>query len=125
MTIKKRLFLSNLFMLLIPAMVSVLILAVSLLFFVNVVYKQVMDETVREENTVHLEHLLMEQAKEFLQTKHEVLTDSHLYQTVEKYVGTQEIQLQIYQGDAQICSMGTSTQALASQSLQELSLIHI
>ena len=87
MTIKKRLFLSNLFMLLIPAMVSVLILAVSLLFFVNVVYKQVMDETVREENTVHLE----------------------------------EIQLQIYQGDAQICSMGTSTQALASQSLQELS----
>ena len=90
MTIKKRLFLSNLFMLLIPAMVSVLILAVSLLFFVNVVYKQVMDETVREENTVHLEHLLMEQAKEFLQTKHEVLTDSHLYQTVEKYVGTQE-----------------------------------
>ena len=40
-------------MLLIPAMVSVLILAVSLLFFVNVVYKQVMDETVREENTVH------------------------------------------------------------------------
>ena len=121
MTIKKRLFLSNLFMLLIPAMVSVLILAVSLLFFVNVVYKQVMDETVREENTVHLEHLLMEQAKEFLQTKHEVLTDSHLYQTVEKYVGTQEIQLQIYQGDAQICSMGTSTQALASQSLQELS----
>ena len=121
MTIKKRLFLSNLFMLLIPAMVSVLILAVSLLFFVNVVYKQVMDETVQEENTVHLEHLLMEQAKEFLQTKHEVLTDSHLYQTVEKYVGTQEIQLQIYQGDAQICSMGTSTQALASQSLQELS----
>jgi len=102
-------------------MVSVLILAVSLLFFVNVVYKQVMDETVQEENTVHLEHLLMEQAKEFLQTKHEVLTDSHLYQTVEKYVGTQEIQLQIYQGDAQICSMGTSTQALASQSLQELS----
>ena len=66
MTIKKRLFLSNLFMLLIPAMVSVLILAVSLLFFVNVVYKQVMDETVREENTVHLEHLLMEQAKEFV-----------------------------------------------------------
>ncbi len=78
MTIKKRLFLSNLFMLLIPAMVSVLILVVSLLFFVNVVYKQVMDETVREENTVHLEHLLMEQAKEFLQTKHEVLADSHL-----------------------------------------------
>lgn len=121
MTIKKRLFLSNLFMLLIPAMVSVLILAVSLLFFINIVYKQVMDETVREENTVHLEHLLMEQAKEFLQTKHEVLTDSHLYQTVEKYVGTQEIQLQIYQGDTQVCSMGTSTQALASQSLQELS----
>ena len=121
MTIKKRLFLSNLFMLLIPAMVSLLILAVSLLFFVNVVYKQVMDETVQEENTVHLEHLLMEQAKEFLQTKHEVLTDSHLYQTVEKYVGTQEIQLQIYQDDTQVCSMGTSTQALASQSLQELS----
>ena len=117
MTIKKRLFLSNLFMLLIPAMVSVLILVVSLLFFVNVVYKQVMDETVREENTVHLEHLLMEQAKEFLQTKHEVLADSHLYQTVEKYVGTQEIQLQIYQGDTQVCSMGTSTQALASQTL--------
>ena len=44
MTIKKRLFLSNLFMLLIPAMVSVLILAVSLLFFVNVVYTEEAEE---------------------------------------------------------------------------------
>ena len=46
MTIKKRLFLSNLFMLLIPALVSVLILALSMLLFVNLFYKQAMDETV-------------------------------------------------------------------------------
>ena len=45
MTIKKRLFLSNLFMLLIPALVSVLILALSMLLFVNLFYKQAMDET--------------------------------------------------------------------------------
>ena len=66
MTIKKRLFLSNLFMLLIPALVSVLILALSMLLFVNLFYKQAMDETVHGENTVYLEHLLVKQAEEFL-----------------------------------------------------------
>lgn len=95
MTIKKRLFLSNLFMLLIPALVSVLIVAVSALLFLNLFYKQVMDETVHGENTVHLEHLLVKQAEEFLQTDHEKLSDSTLYQTVEKYIQTQSIQLQI------------------------------
>ena len=82
-------------MLLIPALVSVLILALSMLLFVNLFYKQAMDETVHGENTVYLEHLLVKQAEEFLQTDHKVLTDSHLYQTVEKYVQTQSIQLQM------------------------------
>ena len=99
MTIKKRLFLSNLFMLLIPALVSILVVAVSALLFLNLFYKQVMDETVHGENTVHLEHLLVKQAEEFLQTDHEKLSDSTLYQTVEKYIQTQSIQLQIYEGN--------------------------
>ena len=120
MTIKKRLFLSNLFMLLIPALVSVLILALSMLLFVNLFYKQAMDETVHGENTVYLEHLLVKQAEEFLQTDHKVLTDSHLYQTVEKYVQTQSIQLQIY-GDALVCSMGDRHEDLAEMPLYMLS----
>lgn len=121
MTIKKRLFLSNLFMLLIPALVSVLILALSMLLFVNLFYKQAMDETVHGENTVYLEHLLVKQAEEFLQTDHKVLTDSHLYQTVEKYVQTQSIQLQIYDGDALVCSMGDRHEDLAEMPLYMLS----
>lgn len=121
MTIKKRLFLSNLFMLLIPALVSVLILAISMLLFVNLFYKQVMDETVHGENTVHLEHLLVRQAEEFLQTDHKVLSDSHLYQTVDKYVQTQSIQLQIYDGDALVCSMGNRNEDLAEMPLYMLS----
>lgn len=121
MTIKKRLFLSNLFMLLIPALVSVLILALSMLLFVNLFYKQAMDETVRGENTVYLEHLLVKQAEEFLQTDHKALTDSHLYQTVEKYVQTQSIQLQIYDGDALVCSMGDRHEDLAEMPLYMLS----
>ncbi len=121
MTIKKRLFLSNLFMLLIPALVSVLILALSMLLFVNLFYKQVMDETVHGENTVHLEHLLVKQAEEFLQTDHKVLSDSHLYQTVEKYVQTQSIQLQIYDGDALVCSMGNRNENLAEMPLYMIS----
>ncbi len=121
MTIKKRLFLSNLFMLLIPALVSVLILALSMLLFVNLFYKQVMDETVHGENTVHLEHLLVKQAEEFLQTDHKVLSDSHLYQTVEKYVQTQSIQLQIYDGDVLVCSMGNRNENLAEMPLYMLS----
>lgn len=121
MTIKKRLFLSNLFMLLIPALVSVLILAISMLLFVNLFYKQVMDETVHGENTVYLEHLLVKQAEEFLQTDHKVLSDSHLYQTVDKYVQTQSIQLQIYDGDALVCSMGNRNEDLADMPLSMLS----
>lgn len=38
MTIKKRLFLSNLFMLLIPALVSILVVAVSALLFLNLFF---------------------------------------------------------------------------------------
>lgn len=121
MTIKKRLFLSNLFMLLIPALVSVLVVAVSALLFLNLFYKQVMDETVHGENTVHLEHLLVKQAEEFLQTDHEKLSDSTLYQTVEKYIQTQSIQLQIYEGNVQICSMGDREEELADMPLQALS----
>lgn len=121
MTIKKRLFLSNLFMLLIPALVSILVVAVSALLFLNLFYKQVMDETVHGENTVHLEHLLVKQAEEFLQTDHEKLSDSTLYQTVEKYIQTQSIQLQIYEGNMQICSMGDREEELADMPLHALS----
>lgn len=121
LTIKKRLFLSNIFMLLIPALVSILVVAVSLLLFTNIFYKQIMDETVRGENTVHLERLLVEQSKEFLKSDQKDVTKSKLYQTVEKYIDTQDIQLQIYQEDTLICSMGDKSQELAEMPLYTLS----
>ena len=65
----------------------------------NIFYKQIMDETVRGENTVHLERLLVEQSKEFLKSDQKDVTKSKLYQTLEKYIDTQDIQLQIYQED--------------------------
>ena len=121
LTIKKRLFLSNIFMLLIPALVSILVVAVSSLLFANIFYKQIMDETVRGENTVHLERLLVEQSKEFLKSDQKDVTKSKLYQTVEKYIDTQDIQLQIYQEDTLICSMGDKSQELAEMPLYTLS----
>ena len=107
MTIKKRLFLSNLFMLLIPALVSILVVAVSALLFLNLFYKQVMDETVHGENTVHLEHLLVKQAEEFLQTDHEKLSDSTLYQTVEKYIQTRAFSCKFMKGICRSVPWGT------------------
>ena len=48
MTIKKRLFISNTLMLIIPALVSILIILISMFLFMNLFYKQFMDETVKQ-----------------------------------------------------------------------------
>ena len=50
MTIKKRLFLSNILMLIIPALVSILIIVVSSYVVTSVFYKQLMDESVNGNN---------------------------------------------------------------------------
>ena len=66
MTIKKRLFISNTLMLIIPALVSILIILISMFLFMNLFYKQFMDETVKENNLSYIHELLVEQSKEFL-----------------------------------------------------------
>lgn len=50
MTIKKRLFISNTLMLIIPALVSILMIFISVFLFMNLFYKQFMDEAVKENN---------------------------------------------------------------------------
>lgn len=107
MTIKKRLFLSNIFMLIIPALVSVLMILGSLLLFMNVFYKQFMDETVRENNLAYTHEILVEQSKEFLKNNEDV-TDSTLYHTVEKYLASREMKLEIYDGTEAVCTIGSS-----------------
>lgn len=60
MTIKKRLFISNTLMLIIPALVSILIILISMFLFMNLFYKQFMDETVKENNLSYIHELLVE-----------------------------------------------------------------
>ncbi|HCR74082.1 MAG TPA: two-component sensor histidine kinase [Ruminococcus sp.] len=107
MTIKKRLFLSNILMLIIPALVSILIIFVSVFVFANLFYKQFMDETVKENNLSDMHKILMVQSKEFLNSKGDI-TDSKLYHTVEKYLASQEMKLEISNDTGIICTIGNS-----------------
>ncbi|MFQ9094714.1 MAG: hypothetical protein ACLR5S_10820 [Ruminococcus sp.] len=66
---------------------------------------------------MHLEHLLVKQAE--FPNRPRKLSDSTLYQTVEKYIQTQSIQLQIYEG---ICrSVMRTEEELADMPLHALS----
>lgn len=59
MTIKKRLFLSNILMLIIPALVSILIIVVSSYVVTSVFYKQLMDESVNGNNLSYIHGMLV------------------------------------------------------------------
>lgn len=113
MTIKKRLFISNTLMLIIPALVSILMILISVFLFMNLFYKQFMDEAVKENNLSHIHELLVEQSKEFLDSKEDV-SDSKLYHTVEKYLASQEIKLEIYDDTGIVCTIGSSNQTEAA-----------
>lgn len=106
MTIKKRLFISNTLMLIIPALVSIFMILGSLLLFMNLFYKQFMDETAHKNNLSHIHELLVEQSKEFLDSKEDV-SDSKLYHTVEKYLASQEMKLEIYDDIGIVCTIGS------------------
>ena len=105
MTIKKRLFISNTLMLIIPALVSILIILISMFLFMNLFYKQFMDETVKENNLSYIHELLVEQSKEFLDSNEDI-TDSKLYHTIEKYLSSQEMKLDIYDDTGIVCTIG-------------------
>lgn len=109
MTIKKRLFLSNILMLIIPVLVSILMIFLSGFLFINLFYKQFMDETVKENNLSHIHEILVKQSKEFLDSKEEV-TDSRLYHTIEKYLASQEMKLEIYDDTGIVCTIGSSSE---------------
>lgn len=106
MTIKRRLFISNILMLLIPALVSLLMIIVSVLLFLNTFYKQLMDETIRENSTSQMHHVLVEQSRIFLGSNDKI-EDSQLYQTVNKYLNTKDITMEIHDGGSVICSLGS------------------
>lgn len=123
MTIKKRLFISNILMLIIPALVSVLMIFISGLLFMNIFYKQFMDETIYDNNLSQMQRILVEQSKEFLSGDEEV-EDSRLYKTVNKYLKTKKIKMEIYDGDNIICTLGSRSEqeneAVLFESLQKL-----
>ena len=110
MTIKKRLFISNTLMLIIPALVSILIILISMFLFMNLFYKQFMDETVKENNLSYIHELLVEQSKEFLDSNEDI-TDSKLYHTIEKYLSSQEMKLDIYDDTRIVCTIGSSNKS--------------
>lgn len=107
MMIKKRPFISNTLMLIIPELVSILMIFISVFLFMNLFYKHFMDETVKENNLSYIHELLVKQSKEFLDSNKEV-TDSALYHTVEKYLSSQEMKLEIYDDTGIVCTMGSS-----------------
>lgn len=107
MTIKKRLFISNILMLIIPALVSILMVWVSGFLFMNIFYKQFMDEAVKGNNLAHIHTLLVKQSEEYLANTGK-LTDSKLYHTVERYLTSQEIRLDISDDSGLVCTVGSS-----------------
>lgn len=109
MTIKKRLFISNILMLIIPALVSILMILISGLLFINIFYKQFMDETIYDNNLSQMQRILVEQSKEFLGGDKKI-EDSKLYETVNKYLKTQNIKMEIYDGEKVICTLGSETE---------------
>lgn len=116
MTIKKRLFISNILMLLIPAVVSLLMIAASVLMFLNTFYKQFMDETIRENSISQMHRVLMEQSRLFLGSS-DNLEDSQLYQTVNKYLNTKDIAMEIHDGRDVICSLGNQSADIENSAL--------
>lgn len=123
MTIKRRLFLSNILMLIIPALVSILMILGSLLLFMNVFYKQFMDESVKGNNLTHIHTLLVEQSKEFLGSSKDSkdISDTKLYNTVKKYLASQEMKLEIYDDAGTVCTIGSGeVQADLSSALESL-----
>lgn len=71
-----------------------------------------MDEAVKENNLSYIHKLLVEQSKEFLDSK-EDLSDSELYHTVEKYLASHEMKLEIYDDTGIVCTIGNSSQTEA------------
>ena len=108
MTIKRRLFISNILMLVIPALVSVLMILISALLFVNIFYRQFMDETIHENNLSQMQRILITQSKEFIDSDEEV-EESQLYRTVNKYLKTQKIKMEIYDEGALIWTLGSKS----------------
>lgn len=106
-TIKKRLFLSNILMLIIPVLVSVLMVLLSGFLFFNLFYKQFMDETVKENNLSYMHEVLVEQSKEFLCST-EDLSHSKLYHTAEKYLVSQRMRLEISDDAGTVYTIGDS-----------------
>lgn len=109
MTIKRRLFISNILMLIIPALVSVLMIFISGLLFMNIFYKQFMDETIYDNNLSQMQRILVEQSKEFLDGDLEI-EESQLYKTVNKYLKTKKIKMEIYDGENIICTLGSKSE---------------
>lgn len=68
-----------------------------------------MDESVNQDNLSFIHELLVEQSKEFLcnDTDKDV-KDTRLYRTVEKYLASQEMKLEIYDDSDVVCSLGSS-----------------
>ena len=108
MTIKRRLFISNILMIVIPALVSVLMILISALLFMNIFYKQFMDETIYENNLSQMQNILVSQAREFLDSDEEV-EDSQLYRTVNKYLKTQKMKMEIYDGNTLLWTLGSES----------------
>ena len=108
MTIKKRLFISNILMLIIPALVSLLMIIISLLLFMNIFYKQFMDETIYDNNISQMQRILVIQAREFLNGDGKI-EDSQLYSTVSRYLKNQNIKMEIYDGEEVVCTIGSKT----------------
>ncbi|MDO5149276.1 MAG: ATP-binding protein [Oscillospiraceae bacterium] len=123
MKIKKRLFISNILMLIIPAMVSILMILGSLLLFMNVIYKQLMDEILEENKLEYIHRILVEQSKKFLDSDEEV-TDSAQYHAVEKYLISHKMKLEIYNDTEIFCTIGSGndseTEAVLFSAMESL-----
>lgn len=110
MTIKRRLFISNILMLIIPIIVSVIAVGIAAFIFWNIIYKNYMNEAYEDKNFSHMCSILVEQSENFLEEIGEDEFDeaysSKSFTSMESYLNSNNTRLDIMTDGQKIYSIG-------------------
>ncbi len=105
MTIKKRLFVSNILMIIIPAIVSIFVVLCVAVIFRNLFYRQFAREILDNKRLLYIQDNVVSYAEEIIRTNDESIK-ADVYKRAEKYLNDNNARLEIYRGDEIIYSSG-------------------
>ncbi len=108
MTIKRRLFISNILMLIIPVIVSVVAVGTAAFLFWNVFYRQYMDEAYEDKDLSQMYEVLSEQAENYIEEVDEDnAVQSKNFTAMESYLDSHDARLNIYRDSVLLESIGS------------------